>query len=133
MDFVCLRVGVKIKKTICLSRSPIFLRFVMVGTDWETLDALDQVTDTPRENERVLAAVKSDESTVHIDRVLNGRRCGEWRRMVTYELVKEQPSQELLRDSTQWQQWVQEEWKRMKEQLPATDSATTTPGGASDE
>lgn len=42
MTTAILRVGIS-RKPLQLERAPTFLRFVMVGSDWETLDALDQI------------------------------------------------------------------------------------------
>lgn len=104
---VSLKVGI-LRGHLSLARTPKYLRFVMVGADWKTLDALDQLDDSPKPEEHLIAAVKGDESTVHIDGIRNGRRFGEWRRCVTYHLVPEQPDQETMRDREKWQAWCLE-------------------------
>lgn len=101
---VYLRVGT-LRGSLRLCRSPKFLRFVMVGGDWETLDALDQLDDTPKPEETVLAAALRETGTVHIDFTRNGRRCGEWLKTATYALVEKQPAQDVLRDTSAWRAW----------------------------
>lgn len=89
-----------------LQRAPLFLRFVMRGTDWSTLNALDQLDDAPKPGETVYAAVKVDSAGMHVDRVVNRRRVGEWYQTATYELVPDQPDQEILQDATEWKAWA---------------------------
>jgi hypothetical protein len=91
-----------------LRRTPMFLRFVMTGTDWQTLDALDQLDDAPKPEERVLAAVKDGEDgCLHLDsRDNRGRRVGQWFKTATYRLIAPQPEQSVLRDAARWQAWV---------------------------
>ena len=94
-----------------LERLPRFLRFVVRGSDWKTLDALDQLDDKPEPGETVIAAEWTRKTTVHIDRVKDGKRIGEWLDEVTYEYVEPQPSQDVLRDSEAWHQWCMEQVK----------------------
>ena len=103
--YVSLRVGVS-RGMLPLRRTPKFLRFVLTGSDWATLDALDQLDDEPREGEHVVAAVLKESSTMHLDGVRNGRRFGAWRKVVTYEPVTPQPPQDLLRDAAKWREWA---------------------------
>lgn len=101
---VFLRLG-STRGPLTLRRTPRFPRFVLTGTDWSTLDALDQLDDTPRPGERVIAAEKRDESSVHYDGVRNGRRFGEWHRTATYVPVPDPPPQDVLRDTERWRAW----------------------------
>lgn len=88
-----------------LERAPRFLRFVMVGSKWETLDALDQPDDAPNDGEKCYAAEQSDSSNVHVDGYRNGKRFGEWCKTATYKLVQDQPAQEVMLDYEQWKAW----------------------------
>lgn len=90
-------------RRLVLKRTPKYLRFTVEG---KTVDALDQLDDTPRPTERIFAAVKDDaEGSMHLDRFVGGRRTGEWYRTVNYTLVPNQPADEILRDSAKWQEW----------------------------
>lgn len=93
---------------LLLKRQPRLLRFVLTGTDWGTLDALDQLDDTPKAGEYVIAAEKRDESSVHFSGTRNGKRAGWWERAATYESVPDQPPQDVLRDTERWRTWCQE-------------------------
>mgnify|MGYP000626702823 CR=1 FL=1 len=95
-------------KGLLLKRQPRFLRFVITGTDWETLDALDQLGDTPRDGEYVIAAEKRDESSVHFSGYRDGKRAGWWERTATYQSVPDQPPQDVLRDTDRWRAWAAE-------------------------
>jgi hypothetical protein len=110
---VSLKLGT-LRGPLTLKRVPRFLRFVVTGTDWTTLDALDQLDDTPREGEHVIAAEKRDESSVHLDGYKNGRRCGWWERTATYEPVPDPPPQDVLRDTAKWQAWCVERLAKEK-------------------
>ena len=93
--------------SLTLKRAPKYLRFVMRGTDYATLDALDQWDDQPRDGETVYAAVIAYSSDVHLScRDKDGRRYGRREKTATYELVPEQPDQETLRDTARWQAWA---------------------------
>lgn len=92
-------------KAVTLARGPRFLRFVVAGDDWGRLDALDQADDEPAAGERVIAAEVQDEATFHMDGVRNGVKFAEWRRMVTYRPVAEQPADDVLRDYGLWKAW----------------------------
>lgn len=90
---------------LSLARTPLYLRFVMQGSKWETLDALDQPEDVATEAEKLYAAIKVDSSNVHVDGIRNGKRFGEWHKTATYKLVDDQPSQEMMRDYVRWCEW----------------------------
>ena len=104
VNTVSLRIGT-IRKTLALERAPLFLRFVMVGTDWNTIDALDLATDVPRDGETLYAAKRVETSNVHVDGVRKGKRFGEWRTCHVYELVDEQPGQDVMADYEAWCKW----------------------------
>lgn len=109
---VYLKIG-RLRGPLVLRRTPKYLRFVITGSDWKTLDALDMLDDAPRDGETVIAAVKVDESSVHYDYTekATGRRRGTWERTATYKAVTDRPSRETLRDTTMWQAWVTEKMK----------------------
>lgn len=103
---VQLRVGVS-RKPLRLARAPLYLRFVMRGGDWNTLDALDQPDDAPQDGETVYAAIQVDVGSVHIDGKRNGRRFAKWMKHATYELLPSQPSQEVMMDWSRWQEFCE--------------------------
>lgn len=94
---------------LVLTRDPLpkFLRFVVTGDDWQTLDALDQLDDEPKAVERVIAAkMDGKPGTLHLDRWQKGRgRVGEWYRTADYWPVAEQPPDDVLRDREKWRAW----------------------------
>ena len=98
-------------KALRLARTPKYLRFVCsnLASKWrDSLDALDQLDDEPKE-EYILAAVIDRKGNIHVDGIENGCRFGRWELYVTYRLVEPQPSQELMRDREQWQAWCLEQ------------------------
>lgn len=107
MPQVFLRVGT-MRGPLHVLRDPLprFIRFVIQGTHWPTLDVLDQIGDEPKPNEHVIAAVKVDESVVHFDGTRNGKRCGWNEHSATYEPVPEQPPQDTLRNAALWREWA---------------------------
>lgn len=117
--YVSLRVGVSRCMLLIERIPPMYLRFVMVGTDWKTLDVLNQPEDTPKEEEHVYATVKKEVSTLHIDGTRGGKRFAEWRRVVVYELVPEQPPQEVLRDTARWQEWATKQYEAANDKQTA--------------
>lgn len=114
---VYLRLGSS-RGPLTLRRVPKYLRLVVRGSDWATLDALDQLDDAPREGEYVIAARKRDESSVHLDGYKDGRRCGWWVRTATYEPVADSPPQDVLRDTEQWRAWCVAEQAKEKADVP---------------
>lgn len=101
---VHLRLG-SLRGPLNLERTPRYLRFVIQGAKWETLDALDQPVDSPDGGEKCYAAIRTESSSVHVDGYRNGKRFGEWHKTATYELVADQPSQEQMADYEQWKAW----------------------------
>lgn len=106
---VRLEIGGNIIGHLNLHRTPKMLRFTVVGRDYKTLDALDQLDDEPRDNETLVAAVLVSRDMVHIDgRDKDGKRFGRWLESVTYRMIESQPPQEVMRDTTRWQEWASE-------------------------
>jgi hypothetical protein len=100
---------------LTLKRTPTYLRFVMRGVNWDTLDALDQLDDTPADDERVLAAVVRDRNMVHLDGTdKRGRRCAWWIPSYTYVLVQPQPPDDTMRDTAKWRAWCLEQQRKAR-------------------
>ena len=113
---VTLRVDGVSKGMLTLNRYPLphFLRFVTVGGDWKTLDALDLLTDQPKWGEDVIVAVKSpkSEGAMHISRT--PRSLSGWYRLLTYDRIEPQPDREILRSTELWQAWCLEQVQKVK-------------------
>lgn len=98
---------------LTLKRTPTYLRFVMRGVNWDSLDALDQLDDSPADDERILAAVLRDKSMVHLDGTTQGgRRTAWWIPTYTYVLVQPQPPDDTMRDTHKWRAWC---WRQSKQ------------------
>lgn len=96
-------------RSIRLARVPLFLRFVLTGTDWATLDALDQLDDQVRPGEHVIPARRVDRQRIHIDkRTLDGRHVAEWHDTAEYEPVDCCLTQAQLADATAWREWCEQ-------------------------
>lgn len=107
-----------------LQRTPIMLRVTMVfhhGNgertgfgEWDgqpTFDALDQLDDVPKPEEKIFVYRLKDHSGVRFvdgrDKK-TGKRWGRSERIATYALYPTQPGDEILRDTAKWQQWCTE-------------------------
>lgn len=93
---------------VFLRRAPLFLRAVKgsVG-DW---DALDQVDDKPHADETIVAyRRRGDVFTAHVQRVVDGRRCGGWYQGGEYFVVSTQPPDAVMRDNAEWRKWAESE------------------------
>lgn len=95
--------------SLSLKRTPIYLRFTCSGIascsrNW---DALDQLDDQAEPGERLFAGKLAHKGSLHLDRVVNGRKVGEWYGSADYELIEPQPSQETMRDNALWRSWVE--------------------------
>lgn len=95
-----------------LRRAPMFLR-VVYDRKAKAWDALDQLDDEPKEDELIFAFQKTDNGTVHVDKVVKGRRVGEWHHTAHYDLVQDQPDDYVMRDSKSWQEWALAESERV--------------------
>ena len=113
--FVSLAAGGTTKgPSLRLNRNPLplYLRFVMVGTCWETLDALDQLDDTPKDSERVVVAEKrGDIGRMH---AFGNKKVTGWYDTITYDLIQPQPEQDTLRDTERWRAWVLERMQSVR-------------------
>lgn len=101
-------------KGLMLARTPKYLRFVF-DIKANTFDALDQLDDKPKPGEKIVAGIKMNEGSVHVDGVRNGRRFGEWYATASYDACEVQPDAETIRDAAKWQAWCLAEAARHKE------------------
>lgn len=97
-------------QTLQLRRAPVFLR--VTEKDGE-FDGLDQLDDRPKPGETLHAyRLTKKPGGMHI--LVHGKnraRGGFWP-IAEYELVPEQPSQELMRQSFAWEAWTDNEAPR---------------------
>lgn len=90
-----------------LKRSPRYLRVVIDPQG--KVDALDQATDSPDPGERLYAYLMHGESgTIHINRS-DGR--GGFYALADYKLLPDQPSDAIMRQTSDWQAWVEQHYK----------------------
>lgn len=92
--------------TLFLRRAPHYLRVVQ-GPDGPTapgtVDALDQLDDTPSASERITAyEMVGEPGYMHV----RMRKGGGVYRGGTYRMVAEQPDDATLRDAGLWRAWV---------------------------
>jgi hypothetical protein len=88
----------------------------VVGKDGKW-DALDQLDDTPAEDETIYVYRNTvDHGTVHYScRDKNGRRFCRWEQVAYYRLHESQPDDATARDNSRWAEWAKAEYERMKE------------------
>lgn len=106
--------GLRVGPTLTLSRRPKYLRFVATGSGFAGLDALDLLADEPKPEEEIFAAVLVERGSLHVDGVRNGKRFAEWLDTADYDLLAEQPSDEVLRDAAKWQAWAISQQEKQK-------------------
>jgi hypothetical protein len=105
MTTVCLS-GFIHCRYIELDRMCIYLRFTIRGTDGNTLDALNEISDTVEAGEYIIPAkIDGRIGTMHIDGVRDGRRFAEWKTFATYKPIDCPLTQEQLADNEQWAVW----------------------------
>jgi hypothetical protein len=89
-------------KTLMLKRSPKYLRVVI--DEAGKVDALDQLHDSPGENERVFAyRVHGEIGSVHLNM---GRGRGGFYPLAEYRLIPTQPADSVLRKNEAWRAWT---------------------------
>lgn len=105
--------GPAIGQTLHLKRTPIMLRWVVdaVG-EW---DALDQRGDAVYRDETPYCYIIDGEpSSMHVDRVVNGRRVGEWCNIVRYkQLLVDPPTRLQMVDEEAWAGWCTDNKDRL--------------------
>lgn len=95
-------------------RAPLLLRVVRspevaaaIGGGW---DALDQLTDTPADDEEIWVYQKTeDHGAMHLQCAGpggRGRRC-RWEEFADYRLYPTQPDAATLRDTVLWRAWAE--------------------------
>lgn len=92
-----------------LRRAPMYLR-VVISPDGE-VDALDQLHDKPKKSEKIYAyRLRGKAGSYHLlVRGPNARSLGGWWASGEYDLCDPQPTDEIMRDNAQWQQWATEQ------------------------
>jgi hypothetical protein len=99
--------------SLLIKRAPALLRAVQKPDgSW---DALDQFTDRPERNERIVVYRRVTEpATVHINRGRHG--CG-WQQMADYRVLAEQPADADVRQTSAWQAWANSVGRQHLEQI----------------
>jgi len=94
-----------------LRRAPKFLRVVRDADG--TVDALDQLNDTPKPSETILAyRLVKHLGTVHLNRRdRHGRHTGGTLQFATYALIVPQPDDSDMRLNARWQMWAMEQMR----------------------
>jgi hypothetical protein len=87
-------------QTLMLHRAPRFLRVTEDNGKW---DALDQLADTPRPNEKLFVyEIVGEPSWIHIYK--RGPGSGFYTR-ASYRFVAQQPEDETMRHTPAWRDW----------------------------
>lgn len=96
-------------EVLMLQRAPDYLRAVQnaLSGAW---DALDLLKDTPGPTDLLIVAYRrvGDRTSCHVD--WTRQRSG-WYMGGSYELVAEQPADDVLRDTERWRAWC---WERKR-------------------
>jgi hypothetical protein len=91
---------------LMLRRSPLFLR---VTDDGQDLDALDQIDDTPRPNERLYAYVMQQYlGAMHLlVRGKDAAKRGGFFTRADYRYLEMQPDDADMRSNSRWHDWTE--------------------------
>jgi hypothetical protein len=89
-----------------LKRTPILLRVVIDGPTG-VVDALDQLTDKPSDNEAIYAYQIDESSVSRYHVTMSPRSKSYWGIMADYHYIESQPSDEIMRDTMKWRAWCQ--------------------------
>ena len=96
-------------KFVSIKRLPMFLRVTIDAAG--KVDALDQLDDEPRADEKlfVYRMIPGSESHCFVDGrdPKTGKRWGRQESGARYRFVESQPDDETLRDKAKWGDWVQ--------------------------
>jgi len=90
-------------KSLDLRRHPLFLRAVIDADG--TVDALDQLDDTPKASEAIFV-YRREGAIMRYHLLCTPRRLSGWHQTADYRLYGEQPSDEILRDTIKWREWA---------------------------
>ena len=93
-----------------LERTPIYLRFVLRGTDPATFDALDQLDDQAQPGETIIAT-KMDGRPGFMVVCSRGKGCRR-EQYADYEIVECRLTQEQLADNDAWGVWCHAEYAK---------------------
>lgn len=86
---------------LMLTRAPLYLRVVHVRMNH--FDALDQLDDRPRDDENIYAyKLNGKAGSCHINRRGGS---GGFFTVANYSLVKNQPTDLVMRDTEDWRRW----------------------------
>ena len=110
---------------LSLRRAPLFLRAVQDAKgNW---DALDQIDDKPKSSETVTVyRLVENRGMIHICSRSKGKNTGGYFAMASYELHDEQPGDEIVRDTSKWQEWCKahaEDWVQERAARRTTNEA----------
>ena len=95
-----------------IGRVPIFLRFVITGSDPATFDCLNETDDYPRKGETIIPArMDGGIGWVHYCRRGPGKKSGR-EQYATYRPIDCPLTQDQLADREQWAQWVDSQVKK---------------------
>jgi hypothetical protein len=90
-------------QTLMLKRAAVFLRVVESNGTW---DALDQLDDTPKPEEKIYAyQIIGKPGMMHLNR--GGGRSG-WYAIASYRLISPQPSDTEMRSTDAWWDWTEQ-------------------------
>lgn len=96
-------------ETLMLRRAPKLLRVVKSPRgNW---DALDQLSDQPKPNEKIFVYQRRDDlevGTYHLCIRGKGKKEGGWYARASYSVLPSQPADELVRTTDAWRQWASE-------------------------
>lgn len=103
--------GPAIRVMLTLWRAPEYLRVVRLSDAGKfTWDALDQLDDSPRPREVLLAYRRLGYGRLHL-KMAKPHRSG-WRIRATYAFVEPQPDDATMRDVKLWRAWCYEQKAR---------------------
>lgn len=107
--------GPAVGHPLLLARAPLYLRVVIDAVEG-TVDALDQLTDEASPCEVILAYRRRGKAgSCHVCFSTPRGRRGAWYATGDYEMVPDQPPDEVMRDNESWRQWATAQAAQPKE------------------
>lgn len=96
-----------VKAVLHIRTAPKYLRFVVRGINWDSLDALDQPGDEPEDEERVIPAVlQSTARGFMCGRTKGGKPTGAAFWQADYIGLGIKLPDRITRDEKSWNEWV---------------------------